>query len=108
MTIHSRIATTDLHRNAYNAAFYELGLGWHWDARTFDGLLQLDCEKERVRSYMIAHQSHLLNVYDADFMAKAIETTKSRYLDHMSTASTRGAKHASTNWEALHSRQIGA
>ena len=21
----------DLERNAYNAAFYELGLRWHWD-----------------------------------------------------------------------------
>ena len=108
MTTHSRIATTDLQRNAYNAAFYELGLGWHWDARTFDGLLQLDCKKERVRSYMTSHQSHLLNVYDADFMANAIETTKSRYLDHMSTVGANNARHTHTNWEALNGRQIGA
>ena len=36
--------TNAVHRNAYNAAFYELGLGWHWDAATYDQLLPLDCK----------------------------------------------------------------
>ena len=30
----------DIERNAYNAAFYELGLRWHWDCETFDALKQ--------------------------------------------------------------------
>ena len=108
MTTHSPIGTTDLQRNAYNAAFYELGLGWHWDANTFDGLLQLECKTERVQRYMRSHQAHLLKAYDANFMANAIETTKSRYLDHMLTAGASNAQQHNTNWEALHSRQIGA
>ena len=31
----------DLHRNAYNAAFYELGLSWYWDANTIFGSFTL-------------------------------------------------------------------
>ena len=96
----------DLHRNAYNAAFYELGLGWHWDARTFKGLQPLGCEVERVKTYMEAHQSHLLRAYDPRFLATAIETTKSRCFDAMLES---GAIMAGqTDWAALHSRQIGA
>ena len=26
-------------RNAYNAAFYELGLRWHWDRQTYCDLM---------------------------------------------------------------------
>ncbi|MDB5764166.1 MAG: hypothetical protein JWQ21_3161, partial [Herminiimonas sp.] len=28
-------AAEDIDLNAYNAAFYELGLRWHWDADTY-------------------------------------------------------------------------
>jgi hypothetical protein len=28
----------ELERNAYNAAFYELGLRWHWDSQTYEAL----------------------------------------------------------------------
>ena len=30
----------ELDRNAYNAAFYELGFRWHWDRETYDQLLR--------------------------------------------------------------------
>ena len=108
MTIQTRTATADLQRHAYNAAFYELGLGWHWDSHTFDGLLPVTCTSERVRKYMTAHQSHLLHVYDAAFLATAIEATKSRCLDRMVVGSSVTATRSHTDWAALHSRQIGA
>jgi hypothetical protein len=28
----------EIDRNAYNAAFYELGLRWHWDIDTYNEL----------------------------------------------------------------------
>ena len=34
----------DVERNAYNAAFYELGLRWHWDSDTYDQLLSNEPE----------------------------------------------------------------
>jgi hypothetical protein len=108
MTLQTRTATADLQRHAYNAAFYELGLGWHWDSHTFDGLLPVTCTSERVRKYMTAHQSHLLHAYDAEFLATAIEATKSRCLDQMMVSSDGSAMRSHTDWAALHSRQIGA
>ena len=30
-----RRETDEMHRQAYNAAFEELGLSWHWDAATY-------------------------------------------------------------------------
>lgn len=108
--MNQRLATSadssnDLQRNAYNAAFYELGLGWHWDAGTFDGLLPLGCEVERIKTYMEQHQSHLLKAYEPKFLASAIETTKSRCLDQMVGCGSALAGQA--DWAAIHGRQIG-
>lgn len=97
--------TDSLHRSAYNAAFYELGLGWHWDAGTFERLAPLTCQAERVRSYLKANQPHLLNAYDPAFLADAIETTKTRCYDTMVACG--GAIAAQADWAALHGRQIG-
>ena len=95
----------DVHRNAYNAAFYELGLGWHWDAATYDQLQPLACKAERIRTYLQSHQSHLLNAYEPGFLAEAIETTKSRCLALMVECG--GAVAGKADWAALHGRQIG-
>lgn len=114
MTTQTRIANTDLQRHAYNAAFYELGLGWHWDSDTFERLLPIVCKTERVRQYMMSHQPHLLHAYDADFLTGAIETTQSHCLDRMMDCRLNGTQGARTvndlpvDWAALHSRQIGA
>ena len=105
-TITATDAANDLHRNAYNAAFYELGLGWHWDAGTFDGLQPLACEVERIKTYMEAHQAHLLRAYEPQFLAGAIATTKSRCFELMQKCGTAAA--GQTDWAALNSRQIGA
>jgi len=78
----SRYFTPDPHyaeRNAYNAAFYELGLRWHWDSETYRELQSTACEKERIRRYVKTHQPHLLTAYDVDFLVNAIETTKARH-----------------------------
>jgi hypothetical protein len=66
----------DAHRQAYNAAFDELGLNWHWDAVTFASLPAQG--PERVRGYLEREQGHLLRAYDADFLVNAIEEAKSR------------------------------
>lgn len=112
MALHSHLDSTDLHRNAYNAAFYELGLGWHWDSQTFDSLHPVDCKTERIRRYLTSHQSHLLNAYEPDFLANAIEQIKSRCLTVMADIATNDTaprtSRTVTDWAALQSRQIGA
>jgi len=44
----------DGHRVAYNAAFGELGLNWHWNVEFYGRLLDVMGGKERVRHYMAA------------------------------------------------------
>jgi hypothetical protein len=64
------------HRHAYNAAFDELGLTWHWDAATYDRLKSQG--RNGVRRYLEAEQPHLLRAYEADFLVDAVETAKAR------------------------------
>jgi hypothetical protein len=66
----------DAQRQAYNAAFDELGLSWHWDPVTFARLPSES--RERVRTYIQSEQPHLLRAYEADFLVEAIEAAKAR------------------------------
>ena len=66
-------------RHAYNAAFDELGLSWHWDAATFARLQGRG--RERVRLYLETEHAHLLRAYEADFLLEAIETARARCLE---------------------------
>jgi len=65
-------------RNAFNAAFSELGLLWNWDSATYEALAASACERTRVRSYIEQAQSHLLRAYDAEFLTDAILVAKQR------------------------------
>lgn len=50
----------DFHRDAYNAAFYELGLKWHWEELVYKSMLS-DCqEREGLLCYPKTHQTHFL------------------------------------------------
>lgn len=68
--------STEAHRQAYNAAFEELGLNWHWDPVTFACLPAPG--REGLRAYLQKEQAHLLRAYEADFLVEAIETAKAR------------------------------
>ena len=64
----------DRELDAYNAAFYELGLRWHWDSATYEALLSLGGDgPARVRHYLQTQQAHLLRAYDEDFLVAMIE-----------------------------------
>src|SRR3569832_2010363 len=67
------LADSDTAHEAYNAAFYELGLRWHWDADTYAALVRHSADPhQRVRHYMETQQPHLLAAYDPAFLAAAI------------------------------------
>jgi hypothetical protein len=87
-------AETEAHRQAYNAAFEELGLSWHWDRVTYACLPAQG--PEGLRAYLQAEHSHLLRAYEADFLVNAIETAKSRCYEVMvrSRAGRRPSRHA--------------
>ena len=69
----------DIERSAYNAAFYELGLRWHWDDATYERLANVSCERSRLRQYLENMQPHLLRAYDADFLTDAVLQAKERF-----------------------------
>lgn len=69
-------------RQAYNAAFEDLGLNWHWDAATFERVRALG--RDAVRQYVTREHPYLLRAYDAEFLTKAIEAAKARH--HANTA----------------------
>ena len=65
-------------RHAFNVAFSELDLCWHWDEQTWSELRSLPNEDDRLRSYLRTRHGHLLKAYDADFLVDAIRATKQR------------------------------
>lgn len=67
-------------RQAYNHAFHELGLPWHWDETACQRIEAARSGRDAVREYLEAEQSHLLRAYDADFLVDAIEAAKQRVL----------------------------
>jgi hypothetical protein len=84
--------------NAYNAAFYALGLRWHWDVDTFAALQAFACPIERIRRYLETRHPHLLKAYDPEFLASAIETRKTR------------PEHAANgyfDWAAVRAGEVG-
>jgi hypothetical protein len=76
----------ELHRNAFNAAFSELGLTWFWDSATHHRLQANADERERIRIYLETQHAHLLKAYDADFLVNAIHDAKKRRMESMSNA----------------------
>jgi hypothetical protein len=70
----------EMERNAYNAAFYELGFRWHWDDETYEQLMRHGSTPEgRIRHYLETRQPHLLKAYDADFLIGLIQEKKSAH-----------------------------
>lgn len=69
---------TDAELDAYNAAFEELGLNWHWDRTVMRQLAAITVESARITEYVRRHQPHLLTAYPAEFLASIVTQTKAR------------------------------
>jgi hypothetical protein len=94
----------ELERNAYNAAFYELGFRWHWDSATYDELARRsENEAERIRHYLSVAQPHLLKAYDADFL---VDLIRQKQLQLKSRDG--GARAHSFDWSQTLSAELGA
>jgi len=92
---------TDHDRHAYNAAFEELGLTWHWDALTYERLQAATRGRDAVRAYLETEQAHLLRAYEADFLVNAIETAKARCRAEIAGPRSHPAPRASWSAETL-------
>jgi HAD superfamily hydrolase (TIGR01509 family) len=69
----------DGHRIAFNAAFAEAGLAWHWDAALYGELLAVTGGKERMRFFCERHDPAFLQQPDADARIKALHAAKTKH-----------------------------
>ena len=82
----------DADRHAYNAAFEELGLNWHWNVATYARLQGRG--RERVRMYLETEHAHLLRAYEADFLVEAVETAKARCQERQESTQPMPARYS--------------
>jgi HAD superfamily hydrolase (TIGR01509 family) len=56
--------TEEVHRRAFNGAFSDAGLDWHWDRATYGQLLRVTGGKERIRAFDQRSSTPLLSFSD--------------------------------------------
>lgn len=99
-------ADRNAERNAYNAAFHELGLSCVWDDELYaSAAAGSDNDRSGLRNYLAQHQAHLLCAHDADFLVEAILSAKERCHAQLCAAGCNPG--AFIDWAALQQRQIG-
>jgi HAD superfamily hydrolase (TIGR01509 family) len=69
----------DGHRPAFNAAFLDSGLGWHWDESLYGELLNVTGGKERMRFYAERYAPELLGQPGFDERIKALHLAKTAH-----------------------------
>jgi HAD superfamily hydrolase (TIGR01509 family) len=69
----------DGHRPAFNAAFAEAGLAWHWDEALYGELLEVTGGKERIRFFCERHAPEFLREADAAARIKTLHAAKTRH-----------------------------
>jgi hypothetical protein len=95
----------DVQRQAYNAAFYELGLRWHWDSNDYSCQMCVESQRAHLRRYLENSHPHMLRVYDADFLVNAIQVTMTRCLQAAGNKPDPAA--AMANWAVFQHGDVG-
>ena len=69
----------DGHRPAFNAAFADAGLPWHWDEALYGELLEVTGGKERIRFFCERHAPDFLRQADANARIRELHGAKTRH-----------------------------
>lgn len=69
----------DGHRVAFNLAFDEAGLDWHWDEALYGQLLAVTGGKERIRYYLERFNTEFTRPGDFDGFVKGLHAAKTRF-----------------------------
>ena len=67
------------HRPAFNAAFAEAGLSWHWGERLYGELLAVTGGKERIRQFAARHDPGFLAGPDCEQRIVRLHAAKTRH-----------------------------
>lgn len=73
----------DGHRPAFNAAFKEFGLSWHWDIPLYGELLQVTGGKERIRFYIEKYRPAEFNRKRLDEWIASLHKTKTSHFKQL-------------------------
>ena len=76
----------DGHRPAFNAAFREAGLDWHWDEALYGELLAVTGGKERILHYVSRHRPDFARLPDLNERIAALHKAKTRHYTQLATA----------------------
>lgn len=69
----------DGHRPAFNAAFADAGLPWHWDEALYGELLEVTGGKERIRFFCERHAPEFLRQADVEVRIRNLHAAKTRH-----------------------------
>ena len=70
--------TEEGHRTAFNQAFAQSGLDWHWDVPLYDRLLAVTGGKERIRHYVRDFLPGFAEPADFDDFVRQLHALKTR------------------------------
>ncbi|MBE0614373.1 MAG: HAD-IA family hydrolase [Burkholderiales bacterium] len=70
--------TEETHRQAFNAAFLELGLAWEWDQREYAELLRTSGGKERIERYIESQKLKVQEKARLKRMVQLLHSSKTR------------------------------
>ena len=68
--------TEETHRRAFNRAFANAGLDWHWDQALYTELLAVTGGKERIRRFVETGEGRGLEVDDLDVFIRELHKVK--------------------------------
>jgi beta-phosphoglucomutase-like phosphatase (HAD superfamily) len=75
--------TEEAHREAFNAAFLDAGLGWRWSVAMYTRLLAIGGGKERLLHYWRMVDPHGAAAPGADAAIDALHARKTRHYDRL-------------------------
>jgi HAD superfamily hydrolase (TIGR01509 family) len=73
----------DGHRVAFNRAFEEAGLDWHWSEEVYGRLLAVTGGKERIRHYLATMRPDFALPADGDAFIAGLHAAKTRFYTEM-------------------------
>ncbi|NJM98832.1 MAG: HAD family hydrolase [Phormidesmis sp. RL_2_1] len=79
----------DGHRPAFNQAFADAGLDWHWSAERYGELLEVSGGKERIRAFVQQSQPNFVlpsDFTDLDAFIRHLHATKTSYYKQYAAA----------------------
>ncbi|MBI4988426.1 MAG: HAD family hydrolase [Rhodocyclales bacterium] len=76
----------DGHRPAFNAAFREAGLDWHWDEALYGELLAVTGGKERIAHFVALHRPDFARLPDVAERIAALHKAKTRHYTQLAAS----------------------